>query len=154
MENFLSEYVHAKSKILDWGGDTGLNTPFRGSHNNIDIFDISNKNLLEGMRRVDLSNIKNKTDYDLICSIQVFEHLPYPLQALSKIVQLMKPGAFLYLEVPHEKILYESDDSYDSHLNKFHWHEHINFFTVESIRKLFELSGLTLIKIHTLVVNK
>jgi hypothetical protein len=54
----------------------------------------------------------------------------------------MKPETLLYVEVPHEDLVRLSDGSKDLHTKKKYWHEHINFFTYESLVALLESCGL------------
>jgi len=58
----------AKPRVLDWGGDTGVNTPFRSRAMQHDVYDISNRPMVEGARSVDLDTVKASV-YDLIVFI-------------------------------------------------------------------------------------
>ena len=54
--------------ILDWGGDTGKNTPFKNHSKKIHIYDVGNSKTVNGTIKVSKSNLKNRK-YDLIvCS--------------------------------------------------------------------------------------
>ncbi len=44
----------------------------------------------------------HQEEFDVIHSNHVWEHLPDPLMALQKIHQWLKPGGYLYLELPNE----------------------------------------------------
>jgi hypothetical protein len=52
IEKFLKPYLRFPITILDWGGDTGKNTPFKNNNEAFDIYDISNKDVLAGARVV------------------------------------------------------------------------------------------------------
>ncbi len=48
IEQFLSPYLRFPVSILDWGGDTGKNTPFKKKNKLFHIYDISNKPVIDG----------------------------------------------------------------------------------------------------------
>ena len=48
IEAILEPYLGAKPRVLDWGGDTGVNTPFRSRAMQHDVYDISNRPMVEG----------------------------------------------------------------------------------------------------------
>lgn len=43
IEKSHSKYVSKDAKILDWGGDIGINKPFRGISPHIYVYHISDK---------------------------------------------------------------------------------------------------------------
>ena len=77
----------------------------------------------------------------------MLEHIPYPHTILQDIVSAMSDATILYLEVPYEEVMREFSGSPDLSQRKRHWHEHINFFSLDSMRKLVEGAGLELIEI-------
>jgi SAM-dependent methyltransferase len=142
IESFLSPYLDFPLSILDWGGDTGKNTPFKNKTNILDIYDISDKELVKGARRVDKEGIK-KTKYDLIVCSNVLEHVSYPYDLLLEIFPAMKKDTVLYIEVPFENLMKEN--KLNAYELKRHWHEHINFFSEESLRYLASNVGYEVI---------
>lgn len=144
IEAFLSRFMSAPHSVLDWGGDTGLNTPFGARSRNFHVFDISDKPAIPGAVRVDKATI-HATDYDLIVLSHVLEHLPSPARAVAEIRTVMKPHTVLYVEVPHEELVSRNPDSKSLHAKKRHWHEHVNFFTRDSLHALLEGCGLKVI---------
>jgi hypothetical protein len=122
IENFLSPYPH--NKILDWGGGSGINTPFREI--SADVFDIS------GVQPEYGKLIDKPGKYDLIVFANVIEHTPNPGRELERIKKHMR--GILYIEV-----------SLDDATDKKRWHEHINIFTAQSLLKLAERCGLEVI---------
>jgi SAM-dependent methyltransferase len=141
IEAFLSPHVNARPRVLDWGGDTGVNTPFRSQAAQHVIYDISNRPVVEGANVVGLDVIKANA-YDLIVFSNVLEHMPYPRDALREIVSAMRPQTTLYLEVPHEDLVRQIDDPRQRLVRKRHWHEHINFFTPHSLDVMSKAVGL------------
>lgn len=125
IEGFLAKYLDTSKpfRILDYGGGTGINTPFKNGP--IDIFDI-------GKTKPQFGKIvkKPKDDYDLIVCANLLEHVSYPLEILMRIRKLMQDGTVLFIEIPREA----SKTNY--------WHEHINKFTGQSIDRLINRSHL------------
>lgn len=152
IEQFLLHYMLPPSTVLDWGGDTGLNTPFKSQCKLLHIYDISSKPLIGNAIRLDRNAIDH-IEYDLIVFSHVLEHVPFPLDLLSEIRSVMKKNTMLYLEIPHEDIVRLNPDSRELYKLKKHWHEHINFFTQESINCLLDLCNLCTIGIETIKVS-
>lgn len=147
VEAFLAPYVRLPVSILDWGGDTGKNTPFKDAATRLDIFDISDKPVAPGARRVDRDGALAQT-YDLIVCSNVLEHVPYPSDVLWEIAHAMHASTVLYIEVPLEALIRAQEG--DPHLKKRHWHEHINFFSEKSLRRLAENAGLSVRAVRAL----
>lgn len=144
IEEFLTPHLAFPTRILDWGGDTGKNTPFRGRRSLLHIYDISNKPVVDGAELVDQATAFS-TQYDLINCSNVLEHVPYPSQLIMDMKNAMNKETILYLEVPCEEIIRSGDGDKQLHLKKRHWHEHINFFNQESLRRLVNRCGLHVI---------
>jgi SAM-dependent methyltransferase len=149
IEAFLSAHVSPPLTILDWGGDTGANTPFRNDRNTLHIYDISNLPVVEGVTKVELATIEGTT-YDLIVLSHVLEHLPSPARALSEIAAVMSRETVLYIEVPHEDLLRLNHGSKIAHTKKKYWHEHINFFTFDALHALLDRCGMQPIDLQTI----
>lgn len=139
IEDFLQPHLSFPISILDWGGDTGKNTPFKNKNEAFDIYDISNKNVIEGARIVSKSEAHSKK-YSLIVCSNVLEHVPYPSDLLFEITKAMNKESVLYIEVPLENVVLNNKN--DLHLLKKHWHEHINFYSEKSLYSLVQNVGL------------
>ena len=151
IEEFLNPFFpNTTSTLLDWGGDTGLNTPFQTKNFKIDIYDLNEVQPIINARKISKeAAFLNK--YSLVVCSNVLEHAPYPADLLFDIVKCMDENTILYIEVPIEDIVLSGGDNL--HLHKKHWHEHINFFSENSISALVENSGLRLIKFNKLNVD-
>ena len=147
VERFLLQHIPRPKRMLDWGGDTGLNTPFAGSVDTHHVYDISNKPPVSGVEIVDATRAAANT-YDLIVCSNVIEHVPFPARTVSDLAGLMTGRTALYLEVPHEDIMRSAEAPL-----KRHWHEHINFFTPRSLELLVARSGLRTIATTALEVT-
>jgi hypothetical protein len=141
IEAFLEAHLPRAPRVLDWGGDTGVNTPFRGRAQRHDIYDISNRPLVQGARKVDLEQASSG-DYDLLVFSNVLEHVSYPRDTLADVVEIMGGETVLYLEVPFEDIVRLESDPLARLAGKRHWHEHINFFTPDALDALLAGAGL------------
>lgn len=143
VEAFIRPHVQLPVRMLDWGGDTGKNSPFKQECSLFHIYDISHKPVIAGAESVDLEVAYN-TAYDLIVSSSVIEHVPYPTELILQMKQAMQAQTRLYIEVPYEPLM-RSSNPHAVHHDKKHWHEHINFFTPSSLARLIELCGLKVI---------
>lgn len=139
IEDFLRPHLNFPISILDWGGDTGKNTPFKNKNETLDIYDISNKDVIDGARIVSKSEAHSKR-YKLIVCSNVLEHVPYPSDLLFDITKAMDKESVLYIEVPLEDVVLNNKS--DLHLLKKHWHEHINFYSEKSLYSLVQNVGL------------
>jgi len=149
VEAFLSAHVDASPSVLDWGGDTGKNTPFRSRCSLLHIFDISAQQVIPGAVSVQKDTVA-ATHYDLIVLSHVLEHVPFPASTISEIASIMARDTVLYIEVPHEDLMREAKDATDLHTRKKYWHEHINFFTRDSLSALIESCGLRVIDVQSI----
>jgi hypothetical protein len=129
--------------ILDWGGDDGINTPTLNAKN-LYIYDISEKEVLENFKSLKYEEL-SEYNYDLIVCSNVLEHVSYPETLLKDMMSAMSDETILYIEVPYEKIMSNSD-LINKNEYKRHWHEHINFYSENSLNKLLAKCGLKIIK--------
>jgi SAM-dependent methyltransferase len=145
VESFLEPHLPERPRVLDWGGDTGRNTPFAGRRALGHVHDISGKKVLPGIERVDLDAVR-RTQYDLVVCSNVLEHVPYPADLVLELRSAMSRGTILYVEVPHEDLRRtHTGGAGELHTKKRHWHEHINFFGLESLHRLLHRCGLEVI---------
>ena len=150
IESFLAPFVSHPLSILDWGGDTGANTPFKNKSKKHHVYDISNVPAIDGAEKVSRETALY-TSYDLIICSNVLEHVPYPLEVLMEIKGAIKNETLLYIEVPYEEVM--KNQKHDRLCNKKHWHEHINFFSMESLSSIIEACDLCIIEKKLLPVN-
>lgn len=148
VEGFLSGFLRGTDiSILDWGGDTGINTPFGGRSSVIHIYDPSNKPV-ELKTAVNIYVDKNFLDsYELVVLANVLEHVPFPHETLNELHGFMTSDTVLYVEVPFEKIQASAQKvpPYSLEAQKLHWHEHINFFSEFSLQNVLQRSGFQIL---------
>jgi hypothetical protein len=132
--------------ILDWGGDSGKNTPCREKARRHDVYDISGASVIPGARSVNREQAMAER-YDLVVCSNVLEHVPYPSDLLHAMCRVMTPESLLYIEVPFEEVMRQYGRN--AILHKKHWHEHVNFFSQKALRALLGNVGLGLVAIDT-----
>ncbi|WP_425915746.1 class I SAM-dependent methyltransferase [Pseudomonas sp. GWSMS-1] len=152
VEAWLAPRLPEAPAVLDWGGDTGINSLFRGKNRLLHIHDISGVELVVGAERVDLEHVA-QNQYDLVTCSQVLEHVPYPMELVEQILPALGPETLFFLEVPSEALMRENPGSLALAPLKRHWHEHVNFFTETSIRRLLERLGLEVVDVLHLPVD-
>jgi len=149
IEAFLNPYLSFPISLLDWGGDTGKNTPFKEKNNLFHIFDIGSKPVVDGAKAIDKDTVLS-TKYDLIVCSNVLEHVSYPAELILDMKKAMGKETVLYIEVPLEDIIRLSDPTADLSLMKKHWHEHINFYSENSLFQMLTRCGLNVIALRKL----
>ena len=145
VEEFLAPFLSFPISILDWGGDTGENTPFKNANKIFHIYDISNVKPVHSAEIVTKEKAL-QTDYDLIVCSMVLEHVPYPAELILEIKQNMSKDTLLYIEVTFEELMRLSEEDKDLQLKKRHWHEHINFYSKKSLQRLLNVCGLQIVE--------
>jgi hypothetical protein len=152
VEEFLRERIGRVDSVLDWGGDTGLNTPFRREVTVHHVYDISDVPVIEGAQRVEAAEAM-ANEYDLVVVSQVLEHVPFPQDIVNEVASAMGPETTLWVEVPHEATIRQAVTPEDAYLDKRHWHEHVNFYTQDALTSLLEGAGLGVVERTTFAVS-
>lgn len=88
-----------------------------------------------------------KGSADVVVSIEVIEHLRWPLQDLRAMVDLLRPGGALYLTTPNF-------NSISKWLNRGTWTvvnypEHISFFTRDTLHRALTSLGMRRVSLRT-----
>lgn len=138
IEAFLAPHLPHTPRVLDWGGDTGANTPFKHSNKLLHIYDISNKGIVIPHAQKVCRATAFSQEYDLVVCSNVLEHVPYPVDLVKDLIHAMGPETLLYIEVPFEDVMLRPDPLQA----KRHWHEHINFYSALSMTTLLRNCGL------------
>lgn len=150
VEQFLVPYCGANPILLDWGGDTGVNSPFRTSGGDVCVYDISEKSTLPGVRSLALEELSGMS-FDLIVCSNLLEHVPFPGDVLGQMRELMVPSTTLYIEVPCERLVLDGKAPFVE--KKRHWHEHINFFSQRTLEVLLARYGMEPLSLRCAQVN-
>jgi hypothetical protein len=152
VERFLLDCMEPPRRVLDWGGDTGINTPFRGRVDAQHILDISDRPLVPGAERVDAAAASSQ-HYDLVVLSEVLEHVPQPLALLEQVAALLDDDSVLYVEVPFEALMRSLEAEPQRWREKRHWHEHINFFSRQGLHRLLARCGLSALRLDVLDID-
>lgn len=91
-----SKLVNQIKIVVDVGGDKGQYIPEFSSDTQRYVIDLSNRNLVAGVRKI--NSLEEIETCDLIMSCHVLEHVPYPINELKF---LSKNCGALYVEVPY-----------------------------------------------------
>ncbi|MGE0668685.1 MAG: class I SAM-dependent methyltransferase [Sphingomonadales bacterium] len=149
VEGFLSDFLPERIRVLDWGGDTGMNTPFKDRADVFHIHDISARAAVAGATIIGPEAMR-RTTYDLIVCSNVLEHVSFPLDLIEDIKSCMDRDSVLYIEVPFEEVVRQNDDVKERCAHKRHWHEHINFFCARSLGVMIRSAGLDILALKDL----
>ena len=152
VESWLAPRLPKLPAVLDWGGGDGANSPFLGSASPLHVLDISGAQPVAGAEVVDPSSIGGQ-HYDLVVCSQVLEHVSSPLALLESMLRALSASTLLYLEVPHEALIRAHPGDPGLAACKRHWHEHINFFTEEGLRRLAGRARLDVLDILRLPID-
>jgi 2-polyprenyl-3-methyl-5-hydroxy-6-metoxy-1,4-benzoquinol methylase len=91
--------------------------------------------------------------YDLVVSFHTLEHLPNPLEALSLMNSLLKPGGILMVEVPNQFNDLFTKVTLPYQLHRAHGSKptlvHTYFFRISDLRGLLQQSGFRPTQIRT-----
>ena len=157
VHEFLADLIDGKLiTVLDWGGDTGKNTPFAEVAERIHLYEPS------GIKPeiAKAQNVSQPEDFDssytLLVLSNVLEHMPFPRQTLDCLLPYMNFDSLFYIEVPFEALQQslEAESGSNSSTNKkWHWHEHINFFSKNSLHCLIESAGLKVIRSRSIAID-
>lgn len=152
VELWLARYLPKHPNTLDWGGGTGINTPFLNRGGITHIHDVSLAPLVPGAIAADSVQV-GKQHYDLVVCSQVLEHIPFPYDFIKALLPIMDSDTLLYLEVPYELLMYNNIGHCDLAPQKRHWHEHVNFFSEQSLNNLLARLNLRIIDRHILEIT-
>ena len=148
VEGFLSPHLPRSMTILDWGGDTGRNTPFRSRWLRRHVLDINEEPSAAADERVSKARALQQR-YDLVVCSNVLEHVPHPYDTVMEMRGALGRGTVLYVEVPFENLM-RSVAPENRLTAKRHWHEHVNFFTEAALRCLLSACRLQVIDFRVL----
>lgn len=136
---FLSTYIDltAIEKLLDYGGDEGQYIPEEFNNADKYVYDISGNQTVSGVTLLnDVAEIE-KRNWDLVMCMHLLEHVSEPINIINEINQILQKGTYLYIELPHQKYMYQYSD--------VEINEHINFYRDKTMNVIAELCGLKVI---------
>lgn len=129
LENWLELWCEDTTSVIDVGGGSGINCVFR-KKDSVDcfVFDVSGRALVDGVEEWNTT----LQSFDLVYCSNVLEHVSDIGEFLSD--QLLRfEFRYLYIEVPY----FDANLKKNGRLiTKLGWHEHINYFSEQSIIEL------------------
>ena len=141
--------------VLDYGAGSGWLSYFLSSLKlQVTATDISTK-VMQTIPLIDkkikvlpLKSLGNNSEYDLIVSFDVFEHLSDPVKSLSMLIKNLKNNGLVFISVPNFS-------SYFSKINLskhpyFCYPDHLNYFTPSSLEILFERVSMKVLQCETI----
>ena len=91
--------------------------------------DYSNLDIVSDITSIPVSD----NTFDVIMCIEVFEHLPNPIDALVELNRVLKPGGKLILTAPFASLTHYSPYHYATGFNKYFYEYHLNLLKHKSI---------------------
>lgn len=148
--NFCAEYVPGASQVLDIGcndgtqlnyfKDIGFNTYGIDPAENLHERSRINHHVVCDFFGPDAVGALNHFEYDIITAQNVFAHNPDPLEFLKSCRELMQERTVLFIQTSQaDMVLHNEFDTI--------YHEHINFFNANSMRKLAQRAGMNLVDV-------
>ena len=88
----------------------------------------------------------DRDSMDVIVLLQTIEHVPDPAATLTRLLELMRPGALLLMTTPNQS-------SWLARVSRSHWFEykppeHLYFFSPRTLRQLLQRAGFCDIEIR------
>ena len=146
--------VPSDVSVLDFGGNDGRFIPVQMTGEKY-CYDISGNEIIAGVTKLSRQELTGRT-FDLVLLAHVLEHVPYPKELMEEVISVMSPSSLLYIELPDEVSLPFFQSCKKALRNVLLgpkenavMHEHINQFTVSSLRNLLGEMGLKAMTIGT-----
>lgn len=178
IQKVIKENIQHEIKVaLDYGGNEGRTFVDEIGTEEKYVFDISGVPTVPGVKNIsDPAELKNHT-YDFIMCNMLFEHLPDPVRTLDELKEIGTDSTFYYIEVPSENpFVKENKFSISKNIrlllnplyNKWKliryyfkqrrmpfmpMKEHVNFFTIQSMKTFVENNGFKVVDIQENLEN-
>jgi 2-polyprenyl-3-methyl-5-hydroxy-6-metoxy-1,4-benzoquinol methylase len=151
--SFLKKYIK-QGKLLDVGAGWG-HFLYAASQEGFATKGIEMDHIAAGyaqqelgldVQRVDFRDLDNMEQFDVITMWDVLEHIENPVKIIEKCAELTKDNGYILIQVPQI-------DSYVARMQKQKWIHlsisHVNYFSRETVTKLFEEHGYEVLKIKS-----
>lgn len=115
------------ARILDVGPGSGVNLPVLAPRGRVTVLDISDFSLQTCRRDGAHSVVQADAcrppfadgSFDLVCALDVFEHLPDDQTAMAECLRVLKPGGVLLTTVPAFPMLWGRQDVLAMHQRRY-----------------------------------
>lgn len=153
--NIIQKYTNRTEKILDMGcGNAEILRSLKAiGYNNLIGMDPSKKSVLNVLQADIYAVQKSIYDsveknynkaFDLIILKSILEHLVFPKKALNNLLGYLKPKGKLFLIMPTIDDIHEFRNELSANFNI----EHINYFTVYTLKKLLLDCNMRILEQH------
>jgi Methyltransferase domain len=151
LTSWLQERINLnEGAMLDFGGADGKFLP--AFHGPKFVYEISDVQPAPGIVR--LTDEASLQTYSYVQLAHVLEHVTEPLKLARRVAGLVQEGGYLLIEVPQDvsnEILQELQLGSGHHTLAIH--EHINYYSALSLRKLIEAVGLEVISVDAVPIK-
>jgi hypothetical protein len=128
--------------VLDWGGGEGRFIPSSLRQKSVTILDYSTEEPVDPAY-VRLEKLDPSQQYDYIQICHVLEHVSEPRSLMEEVVSHLKPGGYIYVELPQDKSEQELGLFASSPTKAMHSiHEHLNLYSQKALHGLATSLGL------------
>jgi len=153
--------------VLDYGGNNGKHIPDFFSNADKFVFDISEVETIDGVKGFSNLDECKEQKYDFIICTAMLEHVSDPYQILIQIKQLLNKDGYLYIDVPFDspffkhktgklQYIFNKYFTFKAILDRFFlnlkypfiMHEHINYFSENSLKEMLDKCGFSILKIE------
>ena len=140
------EYTSQDFAEYDGKGDT------KGIHK--ESRDYSNLDIISDITSIP---VENET-FDVVMCIEVFEHLPNPVDALVELDRVLKPGGKLIMTTPFASLTHYSPHHYATGFNRYFYEYHLselnhNIIEIKANGNFFEFLAQELRRINTISIR-
>jgi SAM-dependent methyltransferase len=152
LTNWLQDKIvpQADFSMLDYGGADGRFLPRIAARKY--VYEISDFSVSSGI--VQIKSEAALESYDYVQLAHILEHVSGPLELVRKVSRWLRPGGWLYIEVPQdfspEKVSRLVAGTYRGPVPI---HEHVNLYTTNSIARLIQSAGLEAVSVETALMD-
>lgn len=115
------------ARILDLGPGSGVNLPVLGARGRVTALDLSDVSLARCRAagapdcvRADATRAPfADASFDLVCALDVLEHIPDDVAALGEIERVLAPGGLFLFSVPAFRLLWGRQDVLSHHMRRY-----------------------------------
>jgi ubiquinone/menaquinone biosynthesis C-methylase UbiE len=140
------EYTSQDYAVYDGMGDS------KGIHK--ESRDYSNLDIVSDITSIPVE----KGTFDVVMCIEVFEHLPNPIEALVELDRVLKPGGKLIMTAPFASLTHYSPYHYATGFNRYFYEYHLseldhNLIEIKANGNFFEFLAQELRRINSISIQ-
>lgn len=145
VSELLSYYLNGKTNvILDGGCGTGAGIIYLGAFGTIYGVDLSPVAIQfckkRGLKNVMIGNILKlpfeNNKFDLVCLMDVIEHIKEDKAAIKEAYRVLKPGGYLLMTMPALPFIYSNHDKKQGHFKRYTKRTLFNLFNNTAFKEI------------------